>query len=48
MKVCVTLLKRCLDGSDFSVDGMLCSFHLMSAIRFVSPMYFSPQEHVPS
>ena len=41
------LARRCLDGSDF-VDGLSCSSHLIVAFLSVSPMYFSPQEHVPS
>ena len=41
------LASRCFDGSDF-VDGLSCSAHLIVAFLSLSPMYFSPQEHLPS
>ena len=36
----------CFDGFDLS-DGALCSFHLISTLRIVSPMYVSPQIQTP-
>ena len=40
------VLRRCFDGSELLV-GLLCSFHLPSALRLVSPMYRETQEHSP-
>ena len=39
-------LLMCFDGFDLS-DGVLCSFHLVSTLRIVSPMYVSPQIQTP-
>ena len=37
VKECSMLFLRCFDGSDFSV-GLLCSPHLVNALRLVSPI----------
>ena len=39
-------LEMCLAGSVFSV-GLLCSLQRLSTFHSVSPMYFSPHEHIP-
>ena len=39
-------LLMCFDGFNIS-DGVLCSFHLVSTLQIVSPMYVSPQIQIP-
>ena len=38
---------RCFAAFHLSL-GVLCSIHLISTFRLVSPIYFSPQIHIPS
>ena len=45
--LCSLWTRRCFEGSELS-DGLSCSDQRICAFLFVSPMYVSPQEHIPS
>ena len=46
IKQWLMLLPKCFYGSELLV-GLLCSFHLTSALRLVSPIKREPQEQTP-
>ena len=46
VKIWSKWLWMCFDGFDLS-DGVLGSFHLVSTLRIVYPMYVSPQIQTP-
>ena len=46
VKVWSKWLLICFDGFDLS-NGVLCSFHLVTTLWIVSPMYVSPQIQTP-